>query len=99
MCIAGISLAIGTEIGVVAYGTLVSYTSDVGLTGAKRSIAIDAEVVTNRGWLDFKRTIDGHESMSSVGLLGTFEATTAVVPVRAVETLEAYTNNGLETST
>ena len=98
MCVAGMGLAIGTEIDVVAYGTLISYTSDVALTGAKRSIAVDAEVACNGRSLNSKRTIDGHESMFRVGLLGTFEAIAAVVPVRAIETLVTNTENGLHMS-
>lgn len=101
-------LAAGTEIGVMADGTLVSVTNNVcrvsAVQVAERSVTADAVMTrllaesTRRcgdisNWL-----IDGHKSVARVNEVSIDDAAAAVVPVRAVKALVADTVDILVTA-
>ena len=80
------SFTIGTEVGVVADGTLIAGTSDilfVGFTGAERPIAIDAGMFLRAGGLVSKFFEKCGKTMARVDLRCAENTRRAVVPVRA----------------
>jgi len=98
--ISGQSLAIGTEIGVVADSALVAVTLDpkatLRLAGTQRAIATDA-IVNGRARVMEHRNgfVDGCETVGGVDEMSRLNAFGAVVPVRAVEALVANSSEGL----
>lgn len=105
--VARAGLAVGTEVNVIAHGTLVPSPKDVSrialVSRAERPIAADSNVnglgsraVDLVG--NLQGLINGHKAMARVGHPGVGNAVDAVVPVGAVEALVAYTGNELEAS-
>lgn len=96
------SLATGTEVCIVTYGTLVAVSNDVRrLVAAKRSITVDAVVsslakVSSTGVANW--FIDWNEAMSRVDKTGVDNACRAVVPVRAVKAFVTDTEDVLVTT-
>lgn len=98
------SLAIGTEVGVVADCALESVTLDgvvFSISGvAEGSIAVNAVVASRfrsvRQGNVFERLVNGNESMTRVHEPGIWVASGAEVPVWAVEALVANTIDVLE---
>jgi hypothetical protein len=91
-------LTIGTEVGIMADGTLITITRNVAaitLVLAKRSVTVYAVVNwgTPRGILD--RFVDGGEAVARVDVFGALNTGRAVIPVRTSQTFVADTNNAL----
>ncbi len=86
------SLAIGTEIGVMAHSALVAVANNVGLVDlalAERTVTEDAVVllVAARRWChDF---IDWNETVPWVDMASTLDASGAKVPIRTVHAFMA----------
>ena len=103
MLVVGMRLAVGTEVCVVANGTLVAIATDVrlvGLAGALRSIAVDTvveRIVAGIVRYSLQSFVDGNEAMTRVIFAGSLMAAIAKVPIRAVETLVSDTNDFLLT--
>jgi hypothetical protein len=99
-------LAVCTEIGVMADGTLVTLANDVAVTAAlaQRAIAANAKMVGPADGTDvhtlprFNILIDGHETVVRVDESSIDNAVVAVVPVRAVEALVTDATDGLVTT-
>ena len=93
------SLTTGTEVGIVAYGTLVAVSNNIRrLVAAKRSITVDAIVaspaeLSSTGIADW--FIDGDKAMAGVDEAGIDNACRAVVPVGAVKALVTDTEDVL----
>jgi hypothetical protein len=93
------SLATGTEVGVVTYGTLVAVSNNIRrLVATEWSVAVDAIVaslskLSSTGIADW--FIDGNEAMSGVDEAGIDNTCRAIVPVRAVEALVTDTKDVL----
>ena len=88
------SLTAGTEIGVMAYGALVTIAHDpilVLLGSAKRAIAVDPMVDLFARARKGQRLMDGDKAMTRVGGLGILDAVIAIVPVWASQALVANT--------
>jgi hypothetical protein len=90
------SLAVGTEVSVVADSTLVTIALDVGFVGVCRadgSITVDATM----NWLATgdvaKGFVDRCKAMTRVSLRRSRSAVRAVVPIGAGETLVTNANN------
>jgi hypothetical protein len=104
----GASLAAGTEVSIVADSALVTVSLDERLSAvarvAKWPVTVYAMVAslvdegTGQRCMIVKRFIDRHKSVTGVDEAGVGNASRAVIPVRAVETLVANTENGLVTS-
>jgi len=97
----GQSLAVLAEVCIVADDALVSNTLNVGLLRValtKRSIAVDAMVRDRRGRTALEMLIDGSEAVTRVSVTSVLVALAAVVKVRAVEALVAYTMNHVVTT-
>jgi hypothetical protein len=93
------SFTVGTEIGVIADGTLVARTRDVALGWlvlAQGAIAEDAvvDLVDTRGFSE--GIVNGHEPMVGVILRSGRDAVLAVIPIRACHALVADADNALE---
>jgi small basic protein len=91
-------LAIGTEISVMADCTLVTVASNiVGLVDTKRTITVDSVM----GRLASKRTksagsivdwlVEGNESMAWMDELGIWHASSAIIPIWAIQALVSDT--------
>lgn len=99
--IRGASFATGTEICVVANGTLVTISLDIRLTTVglvtERSITVDAmmasltAVRSRHGSHITERLVNGDESVTRVDICGIRHARGAEIPVRAVKALVANT--------
>lgn len=93
------SLATGTEVGIVAYGTLVAVSNNIrGLVPAERSITVDPIVaspaeLSSTGIADW--FINGDKPMSGVDETGIDNACGAIVPVGAIEALVTDTEDVL----
>jgi hypothetical protein len=84
VAIARRSLAISTEVGVIAHRTLVSVAYDVALlVGAKRAVTVDASVVLLDGAHMFKRSIDGCKAVACMLLASRDYTGRAEVEIRA----------------
>lgn len=94
------SLAAGTEVGIMADSTLVTVTLDVvALVLAERAITVDTAVsllASKHGVRN--RIVDRHKAVTFVNERSTLEASTAVVPIWAVEALVADTENEIVTA-
>jgi hypothetical protein len=102
------SFTAGTEIGIVAHGTLVSITLDISLNNiarvAKRSVAIDA-VVTGLACVGsrhrsgvIERFVNWHESVTRMNETCVGNAGSAEVPIWAIKALVADTIDILVTT-
>ena len=84
----GQSLATSAEVRIMAYGTLVTNSGDIGiLFDAKRTIAEDSTVVLLytrflRDWL-----VEWNKTVAWMILVCRFDTLRAIIPVRAVHTL------------
>ena len=87
-------LAVGTEVGVMAHGTLVSSTFDIRyavLVLAERTVTVDTIVAVAAAHRLRKGLINGNESMPRVDELGALDTLGAEVPIGAVQALVAHT--------
>jgi hypothetical protein len=93
------SLAVATEVGIMANGTLVTDTGNVfALILAKWSVAVDANVTgMSHVWLR-DGIVDGGKAVSWMNMSSTLDAIGAKVPIRAVETLVTYSVDCFVTS-
>ena len=105
--VARTGLTVGTEVNIMAHGTLVPSPMDVGrialVSRAERPIAADSNMNGLGSWAvdlvgNLQGLINGHKAMTRVGNPRVGNAVDAVVPVGAVEALVAYTGNELEAS-
>jgi hypothetical protein len=93
------SLATGTEVGIVAYGTLVAVSNNIRrLVATERPIAVDSIVaslakLSSTGIADW--FINGDKAMAGVDEAGIDNACRAIVPVGAIEALVTDTKDGL----
>jgi hypothetical protein len=91
------SLATSTEVGIMAYGTLVAVSNNIrGLVATERSIAIDTIVaslakLSSTGIADW--FINGDKAMSGVNEAGIDNTGRAIVPVGAIEALVTDTKD------
>lgn len=86
-------LAVGTEVGVMAHGTLVSSAFDIRyavLVLAERTVTVDTIVAVAAAHRLRKGLVNGNESVSGVDELGALDALGAEVPVGAVQALVAH---------
>jgi hypothetical protein len=84
------SFAIGTEVGIVTDGTLVACTSNVllmGFTGAERAITVDAKVDLLESAEVGDLFVKGCKPMPGVNLRCAENASRAVIPIGAAQTL------------
>ena len=81
-------LAIGTKIGIVTDGTLVTITTDViSFILAKRSITSNVMMCYKpTGWAS-NMFVDWNKTMARVNVTSTLNAGSAVIPIRAVQAL------------
>jgi hypothetical protein len=98
------SLATGTEVNVIAYGTLVPNTANVGGVAssscAMGTIAADTGMNGLEGWVDIgigfsQRLINGHKAMLRMHQCGVHNAVTAKIPIGTIEALVPDTKNEL----
>jgi hypothetical protein len=93
------SLAVATEVGVMANGTFVADTGNVlTLILTKRSVAVDANVASLSHMWFRDGIIDSGKAMSWMNMPSALDTVGTKVPIRAVETLVAYTVDCLVTS-
>ena len=88
------SLAIGTEISVVADSTFVAIATNIAmiqLRFAQRAIAVNTVVHLARGRRVGKRFVHGNEAVSRVSMRRSLNTCRTVIPVRAVHAFMAYT--------
>lgn len=96
------SFATGAEVGIMAYGTLISVSNNIrGLVAAERPIAVDAIVaslakLSSTGIADW--FVNGDKAMAGVDEAGIDNAGRAIVPVGAVEALVTDTKDVLVTT-
>ena len=98
VAIAGDSLAVGAEVGVVAYSALVADAFNVRLgilAFAKGTVAVDTIVADVVGARLRKWLVDGHEAVAGVDILRVLDTHGAEVEVRADQALVAYSIDGL----
>ena len=97
----GMSLAVLTEVGIMADSALVADTSDVrfGLASrTKSAITIDATVKLLAALPVTKRLVKSCKPMTSMSSRSGLRALGAEVPIRTGETLVSNANNLLHTS-
>jgi hypothetical protein len=99
----GACLAIGTEVDVVAYGTLVTDSADVGRVtlACRAEWSITANALVSRGGphevIGLQRLVHWNEAMARVDEVCIGSTVVAKVPVRAIEALVADAANELVT--
>ena len=90
--VSGKRLTVGTEISIVAHGTLVTIPSNVvGLVLAEGSITPNVIVGHNRTSGARNMFINGSKPVSWVNVASTLDTVAAVIPVGAVEAFVANT--------
>ena len=91
------SLAIGTEIGVVAHGTLVPIALDevAATVFAERAIAVDTRMTATSAGRVIQGFVQWHEAMLRVVSSGRLDTDAAVIKVGTGQALVADTENAL----
>ena len=98
MLVCGSSLTVCAKVSIVADSALESITTDVilaTLDSAQWTVAIDAKVSLRTWARESEGLVKRSETVAWMNLCGTEVASGAVVPIRAVQALVAYTNNCL----
>jgi hypothetical protein len=99
--VARVSLAVLAEVGVVTDGTLVADTFNVRqvlLVFAKRPVTVNTIVAVAAVHRLRQRLVDGNKAVAGMDELGVLHTLTAVIPIRAVQTLVADTVDELVTA-